>query len=331
MERAEAAWLTEENTAGAGDVTSLTFARDNATLAVSTMPEARLWNASTGMPLGPPVRNSEFSIGVYAALSPDANLLAAIDPLTARLLNLRTHQQVPLPGAEGAFAVRFSPDGSLLAVGTGSGVQLWDTASHRRLATLSSSGLAVGAVAFSADGRLLVAAYTSGGIQFWDVATGKLVSGPIEGGGDTTYSAVFSPDGTHIAVGTRSGTQLVDVASHETDGASLSTGIAFSVAWSPDGTVLAVATMKGIQLWNTATRQLIGDPLGSGQVVALAWSSDGRTLAAGQVTGAVQLWDVDGLIAADAASSLCAQAGQSLTRAQWSSIAPRVPYQDVCP
>jgi hypothetical protein len=105
------------------------------------------------------------------------------------------------------------------------------------------------------------------------------------------------------------------------------------VVWSPDGSVLAVGSTTGTELWNVAARQQIGSALTPGHTQTLAWSPDGKTLAVGVNEGIVQLWNLAGLRAADTPAYLCAQAGagQRITRAQWAQDAPGVPYQDVCP
>ena len=85
-----------------------------------------------------------------------------------------------LHGAEsGLEAAVFSPDGATLATPTsdGTGTILWETRTHRRIATLrrGDSGVNLGA-AFSPDGRWLAvpAALTgpsadeSGGMEIWD-------------------------------------------------------------------------------------------------------------------------------------------------------------------
>jgi WD40 repeat protein len=67
--------------------------------------------------------------------------------------------------------VAFSRDGATLAVGSGDGtVQLWDRASHRPIATLTSPAGAVTSVAFSRDGKTLAASRADHTVRLWDVA-----------------------------------------------------------------------------------------------------------------------------------------------------------------
>jgi WD40 repeat protein len=79
------------------------------------------------------------------------------------------------PGA--VQSVAFSPDASLLAVGsTGSEVRVYQTADGKRKATLAGHDGAVFALAFSADGQRVFTAGFEGLIRAFDPATGKLTA-----------------------------------------------------------------------------------------------------------------------------------------------------------
>ena len=65
-----------------------------------------------------------------------------------------------------------------------------------------------------------------------------------------------------------------------------------------------------------------------GQVPGGLFGQRGQQLAATSYDGSVHLWDTS---AATASSSICANLGQALTPAQWSSYVPGVAYQPACP
>jgi WD40 repeat protein len=70
---------------------------------------------------------------------------------------------------QAAMSLSFSPDGSLIAVGTGNDVQIWDTASGKQLTTLTGHSAAVGNVAFSPDGKLLASCAQDNQLILWQV------------------------------------------------------------------------------------------------------------------------------------------------------------------
>ncbi len=224
-----------------------------------------------------------------------------------------------------------SPDGKTLAV-SGDGLQLWSTATGRKIgAALATAGPA-GPAAFSPDGTLVAAVGADGRARVWNVASQRETGAAADVGRGTVLA--LSPDGHTMAVaGADGSTRLWDAATRQEIGTPMTAGPApvYALAFSPDGTMLATAGADGsTRLWDAATQQEIGTPMTAGPapVYALAFSPDGTTLTTA-ASGATRRWDV--AFPAGLAAAACAIAGQTLTPQRWAGYAGTEPFQQVCP
>ncbi len=207
---------------------------------------------------------------------------------------------------------------------------LWDIDGPRELARLpaaadltdfrlnESSG-AVGALAFSPDGKYLVAGFGSPGLiapnnlavsrsplKVWEVATRRMIR-RLNGHGGYCVSLDFSRDGARLASGSRDGTAILwstatwkalrTIRNADADSIYSSVytqaGMVEDAAFSPDGKTLAIASREGtVQLFDVATGALHFSLKGhSSSVNALAFSPDGRTLATGGSDQTIRLWN----------------------------------------
>ena len=127
------------------------------------------------------------------AFSRDGHLLAssAINYTEILLWDLTTGREIgTLTGhTDQVNAFAFSPDGTLLASGSGNGelgddsVRLWDVANRREITRLEVPGYGVWSVAFSPDGNSPLAWGSAlGGVTLWDVASQEETAFLEEGG-----------------------------------------------------------------------------------------------------------------------------------------------------
>ncbi|WP_329213919.1 hypothetical protein OG352_02735 [Streptomyces sp. NBC_01485] len=229
------------------------------------------------------------------------------------------------PGGRTLYAVR-APLGSLSN-------EVWDTERHRRTAVFPA---ATGSrLAVRPDGGLLVGDNRAVSLPSGKFSTPDLVEG--EGIG----ALAFAPDGSRLAAGDETGrVTLWDASVQHRAGVLRNVFPAplgdypeavSALALSPDGRTLAVGGDAGtLQLWDTATRQPLGGPLTTpGEPVgSLAFSSDSTTLYAAGTHVPLQRYTID---PARAVTLVCARTGGTdLTRAQWDTYVPDVPYRKVC-
>jgi RNA polymerase sigma factor (sigma-70 family) len=203
-------------------------------------------------------------------LSADGKRLAISphDKTTVQLWDVATGKEQTLTGNPfSVTAMAFSPDGRMLATGTGSWlpdsapgeIKLWEVATSKERATLGRLPEMVLALAFAPDGQTLASA--SKAVKLWNTATGKEVS-EFRPSGGPCWSVAFAPDGKTLAVG-------VGVLEDKTPGTvvlyDLDTGreratlpghhgAVACVAFAPDGKTLASADSRGtLILWDVAT------------------------------------------------------------------------------
>lgn len=108
---------------------------------------------------------------------------------------------LPDQGHRGVWAVAFSPDGRLLAVGYDDGtIGLWHPGDGGLQRTLKGHQKYVTDLAFASHGKTLVSSSEDGTAIVWEVATGKQKA-VLKGHQDPVYSVAFASDGKTLATG----------------------------------------------------------------------------------------------------------------------------------
>jgi WD40 repeat protein len=193
----------------------------------------------------------------------------------------------------------FSPDGKILATGSGQTVRFWNVATGKEQAALGGHRGPISAILLTPDGKTMLSRGADNVIRRWDASTGKELGQFTEPRG--TNGVAFSPDGKTVALANANGSIRLHACAdgkelHQLKGHVNGTA---AMAFSPDSKKLASrgssdnqirvydvakgSELKQINVPGPDPRGGLGGGLGfvggpGGK--ALAFSPDGHTLAA---------------------------------------------------
>ena len=104
------------------------------------------------------------------------------------------------PGKVNVYDIKYSPDGTRLAVAGNFGILLYDVRTDDEpIKVAEHTGRAV-KIAFSRNGNMIARASFSNTIRLWDMNTGQLLRTLIGHKTLSDWCIAFSPDGKTIAI-----------------------------------------------------------------------------------------------------------------------------------
>jgi len=196
------------------------------------------------------------------------------------------------------YAVAVSPDGRVVATGTGQRtLSLWNAQTGERLKQLKPHGDAIYCVQYAHDGQHLASAggSTDGGdttCRLWSEGVNK--NSVYKGHARQVYGLAFSPDDKLLASGSSDKTiriwNLENSTFSEFNG---HTSDVYRIAFSPDQRQLASASQDGsVRVWNLATGEAteVHDGTKKNPMYAVAFTLDGQSLAAVGDDGRLRMW-----------------------------------------
>ena len=203
-------------------------------------------------------------------------------------------QSAPSAEQRGVSRVIYSPDGTLLTVGTPLGVFLYEAPTLSQVLFIDT-GAPVVSLGYSPDGTLIATGSYTGTVDIWDSLDGAPIRS-LSAPQGAVNALAFSPDGATLATAGSDGMIRVW---RVVDGRLLRSlrghaGAVWSIAFSPNGQLIASGGADGsLRVWQTRTGVGVSSLVGNiGGVNAVAFSPNSALVALGSGDGAVRLWDV---------------------------------------
>ncbi len=199
--------------------------------------------------------------------------------------------------------IKFSPDGSHLAVATSIGIWIYDVKSLKEITFMRSDRYTINAISYIDNGELLISASERGPMLSWKLNIQTPPTKPIMPSIPShstrlgfAMGPTISPNGKFLANGSMGGS----ITLYDLQGGQRKAPIkahsrhAFATAFSFDGSTLITGGEDGkIHFWDVNTQKRQQTLTESSSSHSIAISQDGKMIANGNFGGGLFLWDIE--------------------------------------
>ena len=269
---------------------------------------AHVWRASDGARLSVLTSASIDAGAAHARFSPTGKLIAVTQArvATPRLFttsDLRAAVTLATPPVRDddpridPQPIRWSPDGTRLAVKQRKNVVVWSATSGAIERVIASPHDVMSFCWNPAGDRLVLSLWTSrAAVEIWDATGEAPARTQLEGSPDGVWWVDWSADGRHVATACNASVAFVHDAESGARLTSRQHGAAVKVvALSPDGRWLATGDdAKAVTVWDWAVEGSIpvsGPSSHGSRISQVMWSKDSRNLVSLSEDGLVCLWE----------------------------------------
>jgi WD40 repeat protein/tRNA A-37 threonylcarbamoyl transferase component Bud32 len=245
-----------------------------------------------------------FTLGYHSntvtavTISPDGRfVVSASHDHSIQVWNLANRSRLAvLDFGSSVVSSAYSPSGEFFAAGGVGTLKLWRAKTFEEVETLRT-GQTIRSIAFSPDGTR-IACYSGNAIHIWNLMTmQKIAAFPVELSGGLLGAVVYSPDGSSVAVGGRSGRIRVLDSSTGVERKSFPghTNSITALAFTSDGKALLSAGWDNVaRRWdiNSGTQEFVFAGHTT-EVTALSVSSDNQRVVTGGIDQTIRIWSAE--------------------------------------
>ena len=232
--------------------------------------------------------------------SPDGNLIAAASSIGVSIYDYKTLEfQKQLDTRSWVSAIKFSPDGKLIAVGDRDGlIRMWETSNWQEIASYSGHSQGIINLAFAPDGTRFASIGMENTLIQWEIDSGNMtLPEPVQV--TSVTSIVYSQDGKLIATGGNDfKINFWDSNDLSLKGtAAISSKVVEIIAINNSNMLAVGGSDRRITIFDITNMVNLGQYGGlQYSLSSVASSPDGSYIAGGDINGGITVWDRDGKV-----------------------------------